>query len=898
MPRTAALLLLFASSLLAGGGPETTIVVVNGRSPASRRIANEYRKLRSIPASHLVVLDTVPDDAVISVPIFLDAIWRPIEKHLKERGLLESIDLVAYSAGFPYGVDFRKEYEALSGGKPAQDVGGIASLTGVTYLVRQVEAGAEFWSYRRPTNRYFRLGEAPKPSLSGEQTTLAMRAQQLQKSERRKEAREAYEQFLKDAPEFGRMWVAYASCLAEMGEVDAAFRALDQASARGFKQLGILTSSPSFARLRADARWAPMLESMQQAAPGLRPTLGFPAGGKFDPTGESDADADAEHRYFPAVQLAHTGFLGNSVPEVLAYLRAAAAADATSPDGTVYICKNGNVRSTAREAFFGPLMSALKARGRKVELLDKTTIPPGKQDVIGAVVGTAGFDWAKSGSTILPGAICDHLTSFGAHFGTASQTKLTEFLRYGAAGASGTVMEPLAIHLKFPNPMIHAFYADGCSLAEAFYQAVAAPYQLMIVGDGLCRPFAKPPAFELPVAAQPWKGKVAFEPQGDAHFEYWLDGVRVGNGPKYVLDADAPWHDFRVVAVAKDRIATRNSKLFERAWEPTAAAFGAEVPIRDADGVEVWYGTERVDRELHGKTSVPTQSIGPGPARLVVRRGGRAWHWDVTVTDPAPIEADVPAERVEPRLGLLARILDGDGEQTPLAEKWPERIVTSVAPRAAGLTVREQLAEFGKLRRVRLEGAIFAPQAGTYQVDGAAIQLRVGERELSAPRLGSSHLPVSLAPGWHRFELEYHRTHAFDLELLLGGAQPAAPARFARILPEVADLKVEKGKDGGYEVEFARVPRKKIVAFGVFPGKDAALPGEWTVEYRKSKRAKWVAAKDVRVLLAPATTRPAKDKKVLPLAAELVFAGEKRRYFRLTPKTPVEVESVRVSRVD
>ena len=75
----------------------------------------------------------------------------------------------------------------------------------------------------------------------------------------------------------------------------------------------------------------------------------------------------------------------------------------------------------------------------------------------------------------------------------AGQTPLSEFLRYGAAGSSGTVTEPFAIAEKFPSPMIQVHYARGCTLAEAFYQSVHGPYQLLIVGDPLCRPWADIP---------------------------------------------------------------------------------------------------------------------------------------------------------------------------------------------------------------------------------------------------------------------------------------------------------------------------------------------------------------------------------------------------------------------
>jgi len=72
----------------------------------------------------------------------------------------------------------------------------------------------------------------------------------------------------------------------------------------------------------------------------------------------------------------------------------------------------------------------------------------------------------------LPGAIAESLTSYGGHFDHGGQTKLTEFLRHGAAGSSGAVQEPWSIQAKFPVPLLHAYYADGCSLAEAFYQSI------------------------------------------------------------------------------------------------------------------------------------------------------------------------------------------------------------------------------------------------------------------------------------------------------------------------------------------------------------------------------------------------------------------------------------------
>ena len=54
------------------------------------------------------------------------------------------------------------------------------------------------------------------------------------------------------------------------------------------------------------------------------------------------------------------------------------------------------------------------------------TVPLNRDDVQGVVMGTATFDWKASGSTILPGAICDNFTSFGGAINAAhGQTPLS-----------------------------------------------------------------------------------------------------------------------------------------------------------------------------------------------------------------------------------------------------------------------------------------------------------------------------------------------------------------------------------------------------------------------------------------------------------------------------------------
>ena len=113
--------------------------------------------------------------------------------------------------------------------------------------------------------------------------------------------------------------------------------------------------------------------------------------------------------------------------------------------------QNGDIRSKVRQAGFPDAVKKLKALGVAAEIVEGN-VPEGKNDVQGAMLGVADFDWKASQSTILPGTICEHFTSFGGdmHAG-AGQTPLSELLRYGAAAASGTVTEPYAIAQQVPR---------------------------------------------------------------------------------------------------------------------------------------------------------------------------------------------------------------------------------------------------------------------------------------------------------------------------------------------------------------------------------------------------------------------------------------------------------------
>ncbi|MFI5404015.1 MAG: TPR end-of-group domain-containing protein, partial [Planctomycetota bacterium] len=523
-PLVAGLLLCAAAS--AGGGPETTLLVVNAASPMSRLVANEYAALRDIPRAHVVLLDGVPLHGAVPLDLFLARIWNPVAAHMKEQGLEGQIDLVVYSVDFPFAVEF---------GDKGVPYGGRASLTGLTFLIRKVEAEEPFWLLDASPYYAFAARPGPARSATAEERGFLARAQGAIKVKQWSEAAAAYEAFLKTYDTHAASWYDLACCLARLGKVEGALDALAKAIDHGFPDGAHAMQDPDLASLRSTPRFA------QQIAR-LKPSRGYRAqdGGCL------------------STQLGYTGRYGSSVPEVLAALKASVAADGTAPDGTVYFCRNGDIRSTTREPGWPALEAALKQRGRKVEILDGV-LPEGKDDVIGAILGTQSFSWASSKSTILPGAIVEHLTSHGGDFAHGGQTKLSELVRFGAAGASGTVMEPYAIQAKFPHPMIHAFYADGCSLAESFFLSVHGPYQLMVAGDGLARPFARFEKVAIDAPPMPWTGTVRI----GGGTEVWVDGRRIEGFDLDTKKLDDGWHEVRVVKVKDDAIATRSFKKLD-----------------------------------------------------------------------------------------------------------------------------------------------------------------------------------------------------------------------------------------------------------------------------------------------------------------------------------------------
>lgn len=94
-------------------------------------------------------------------------------------------------------------------------------------------------------------------------------------------------------------------------------------------------------------------------------------------------------------------------------------------------------------------------------------------------------------NTYLPGAVGDHLTSFGGILtSTSGQMPATAWLDAGMTGSYGTVEEPFAYAPKFPQVSVMVdWYFRGATLIEAYWKSVEMPGQGLFLGDPLARPF-------------------------------------------------------------------------------------------------------------------------------------------------------------------------------------------------------------------------------------------------------------------------------------------------------------------------------------------------------------------------------------------------------------------------
>ena len=267
----------------AGGGPETTLVVVNASSPLSVRIANEYVHLRAIPETHIVWLDEVPSMGSISIKDFRKKIWLPVREFIRAHQLEEEIDVIAYSGDFPYAVDFTADLKSKRI-KKNRYMGGMASLTALTYFARRVEAGDIGYL---GMNHYYRDFAGPKITATARPPISFPRLEKKEVRQLTNTARKAlkrndpavavasYRRILDSYPENPQTWFNLASSLAAAGEAEKSLEALTLAVDYGWSN-SLRANSDSFLNsLHRDPQYQDLLERMDSAYGPFLLTHGF-----------------------------------------------------------------------------------------------------------------------------------------------------------------------------------------------------------------------------------------------------------------------------------------------------------------------------------------------------------------------------------------------------------------------------------------------------------------------------------------------------------------------------------------------------------------------------------------------------------------------------------------------
>jgi uncharacterized protein (TIGR03790 family) len=188
-------------------------------------------------------------------------------------------------------------------------------------------------------------------------------------------------------------------------------------------------------------------------------------------------------RFRPAMSLA-----ARSLPFAKALIDRGIQADGTNPRATAYLLETSDQARNARAGQY-PVARALANERLHVEIVRSDALV-GRNDVLVYTTGVARVEQLFS-NRFVPGAIGDHLTSFGGQLFGREQMSSLRWLEAGATASYGTVVEPCAFPEKFPNTAVFLkHYLAGETLAEAYWKSVAMPGQGLFIGEPLARPFA------------------------------------------------------------------------------------------------------------------------------------------------------------------------------------------------------------------------------------------------------------------------------------------------------------------------------------------------------------------------------------------------------------------------
>ncbi len=189
-----------------------------------------------------------------------------------------------------------------------------------------------------------------------------------------------------------------------------------------------------------------------------------------------------ELRVRPTMMLA-----GRSFNDTKQLIDRGIASDASFPRGRAFLLITSDTARNTRASLY-PMAESAAAGLTDISVLKQDTLTDAKE-VMFYFTGrdrVAGLETL----TYLPGAIADHLTSFGGQLTDSGQMSALRWLESGATGSYGTVVEPCNFPQKFPHPaLVIGRYIRGESLIEAYWKSVAWPGQGVFIGEPLAAPY-------------------------------------------------------------------------------------------------------------------------------------------------------------------------------------------------------------------------------------------------------------------------------------------------------------------------------------------------------------------------------------------------------------------------
>ena len=163
---------------------------------------------------------------------------------------------------------------------------------------------------------------------------------------------------------------------------------------------------------------------------------------------------------------------------------------AFSPVNAFFVNTPDKARNVRAVLF--PPPGLLRSAGVEVQQVASQALPPLRRTLIyqtglARVDGLDAVEWQ-------PGALADHLTSYGGQLERlpqSGQMSAVDWLEAGATASYGAVSEPCNHAQKFPHPqLLLLFYAQGMTALEAYWHSVAWPGQGVFIGEPLAAPFA------------------------------------------------------------------------------------------------------------------------------------------------------------------------------------------------------------------------------------------------------------------------------------------------------------------------------------------------------------------------------------------------------------------------